>query len=224
MMNNKKYTRLLGCFSLLITLNLYVFCKAQPVIVEGVVPSEASKQALLNKLSSVYGSNQVIDKIKVKPIDTPNGWSESVNKLINTDLKKISQGKLDVQGTSIILSGKLSHQNEISQTSSLFQSLITPPFHLNTVFSANLTEQKVVDDALKNRIIEFESGSSILTLTGTKILDEMVIALNKVQGKNIKIIGHTDNLGDQQQNLKLSIERADAVKKYLVDKIYQHRD
>lgn len=218
MINKKQYSNFGFFLNLLFLLSISPLSTAQPVIVEGIVPNDASKQALLNRLSSIYGKDQVIDKIQVRAISTPNGWDESIHKLITPDLKKITQGKLDIYGTSATLSGKLHHQNDIATTSSLFQSFVTAPYRLSTTFTANSTEQKVVDDALKNRIIEFESGSSILTLTGTKILDEMVIALNKVQGKNIKIIGHTDNLGDAQKNIKLSIERAEAVKKYLVDK------
>ena len=75
-----------------------------------------------------------------------------------------------------------------------------------------------IDDALKNRIIEFESGSAVLAASGTKILDEMAIALNKVGGKQVKIIGHTDSSGDANKNLILSKERAQAVKDYLIGK------
>jgi len=46
----------------------------------------------------------------------------------------------------------------------------------------------------------------------------MAIALNKVKGKNIKIIGHTDSSGDPQKNIILSQARAEAVKQYLIFK------
>lgn len=72
--------------------------------------------------------------------------------------------------------------------------------------------------ALKNRIIEFESGSAVLAFSGAQILDEMVIALNKVGAKKIRIIGHTDSSGNAHQNLQLSQQRAEAVKTYLIKK------
>ena len=58
----------------------------------------------------------------------------------------------------------------------------------------------------------------MLVPVGTQILDEMVIALNKVQGKNVKIIGHTDSQGNPVKNKGLSQQRAEAVKQYLISK------
>lgn len=46
----------------------------------------------------------------------------------------------------------------------------------------------------------------------------MVVALNKVQGKNVKIVGHTDSQGNPQKNQDLSLQRAEAVKQYLTTK------
>ena len=110
------------------------------------------------------------------------------------------------------------NQNDIQPTTANFQNMIQAPYRLNIQLSANQAEQKIIDDALKNRIIEFESGSVILAASGTKILDEMAVALNKVAGKKVKIIGHTDSSGSPAKNLILSQERAAAVKKYLTEK------
>ncbi|MEG0528669.1 MAG: OmpA family protein, partial [Longicatena sp.] len=191
---------------------------AEPIIIEGVVPNEASKQIILNKMYSVYGADQVIDKIKVKAVNAPNGWSDTVSRVITPDLKKISQGQLRVRGTQVELTGKMTDPSQIQPTTSTFQSLVQQPYRLTAQLSVNQVEQKIIDDALKNRIIEFESGSAILTDAGNKILDEMVVALTKVGAKKVKIIGHTDSSGDANKNTVLSQERAMAVQNYLVSK------
>ena len=191
---------------------------AAPIVVEGAVPNEASKQAILLKMQSIYGADQVVDKIQVRPVSAPNGWSDSVSRVITPDLKKISQGQLRVRGTQVELTGKMSDSSQIQPTTSTFQSLVQQPYRLTAQLSVNQAEQKIIDDALKNRIIEFESGSAILTDAGNKILDEMVVALTKVGAKKVKIIGHTDSSGDANKNTVLSQERATAVQNYLVSK------
>ncbi|MBF7689647.1 OmpA family protein [Acinetobacter sp. FNA3] len=189
----------------------------QPIIIDGVVPNEASKKTVLDKLRSVYGNDQVVDQIEVRSVSAPHDWTSAVEKLINTDLKKVKQGQLTVQGTHVELTGKISDQND-KAIRTAFQSVVDPIFDFNSNLSIDMKEQKIVDDALKNRIIEFESGSAILTVTGQRILDEMALALQKLNGKSIKIIGHTDSSGDLKKNTLLSHDRAEAVKKYLISK------
>lgn len=195
-----------------------VIAYAEPIVVEGAVPNETSKQAILNKIYAVYSTNQVVDKIQVRAVSAPNGWSDSVSKVITEDLKKVKQGKLSVRGTQVELAGKMSNQNDIHPTTVNFQNLVQAPYRLNTQLTVNQAEQKIIDEALKNRIIEFESGSAILAESGIQILDEMAVALNKVAGKKVKVIGHTDSSGNPAKNLTLSQERAAAVKNYLIGK------
>lgn len=190
---------------------------AEPIVIEGVVPNESSKQAILLKMQTVYG-DQVIDKIQVRPVAAPQGWSETVTRIITPELKKVRQGQLRVHGTQVELSGKVSQPADIQPTTASFQSLLAAPYRFNAQLSVNQAEQKIIDDALKDRIIEFESGSAVLTAAGTQILDEMAVALHRVGAKKVKIIGHTDSSGDANKNFLLSQERAIAVRNYLVGK------
>ncbi len=202
----------LSCF--LIGFNVH----AQPVIAEGTVPNNSSKQAILAKLYSTYGQENVVDRIQIRQVVAPTDWSNIVSNVINEDLKKVKQGTLTVKGSDIQLTGKVSNSYEIQDTTETFKGLTPANYRLNAQLSVNQTEQKIIDAALKNRIIEFESGSSVLATSGIQILDEMVSALNKVSGKKIRIIGHTDSSGDTNKNLMLSQQRAEAVKAYLIAK------
>lgn len=218
---NKKYEKQIIRFIfniIFLMLNAVVIAYAEPIVVEGAVPNETSKQAILNKMYAIYGAGQVIDKIHVRTVSTPNGWSDSVAKIITSDLNKVKQGKLSIRSTQLELIGKVSNQSDIPQTTANLQNLVQAPYRLNIQLTVNQAEQKILDDTLKNRIIEFESGSVILAESGTKILDEMAVALSKVTGKKVKIIGHTDSSGDAAKNLTLSHERAAAVKNYLIGK------
>lgn len=200
---------LLGCSAL---------ASAAPIVIEGVVPDQASKQALLTKLATVYPAQDIVDKIQVGAVTAPQGWQDAVSQMLTPDLKQIAQGQFSVNGTAVQLRGKVTDPTRIQALTAVYQSLVQPPYRLNAQLSAHQAEQQLLDNTLKNRIVEFESGSAVLTGTGSQILDEMVLALNKLQHKNIKIIGHTDNVGQPQKNIQLSQSRAQAVKAYLVSK------
>jgi len=191
---------------------------AQPILIEGAVPNEKIKAEILAKAYSIYGQQNVVDQIQVRQVTTPSNWINTVTKVINDDLKKVKQGNLTVNGTEIKLTGKLSNPEDIQTTQVRFQSLTPVNFRLNTQLSLNQAEQQIIDAALKNRIIEFESGSTILAASGVQILDEMAVVLKRVRGKKVKILGHTDSSGDADKNIILSQQRADAVKTYLIHK------
>ncbi len=66
--------------------------------------------------------------------------------------------------------------------------------------------------------IFFESSKSLLRPESIPELDRMVFTMNQNPGMRIELGGHTDNLGSDLPNLKLSQERADVVRDYLVSK------
>ena len=66
--------------------------------------------------------------------------------------------------------------------------------------------------------ITFENGKAILTTEAKKILDNVVDVLRDIPDLKIQINGFTDNTGNISVNLKMSLLRAQEVRKYLISK------
>lgn len=66
--------------------------------------------------------------------------------------------------------------------------------------------------------VHFDSGKATLRKESYKELDEIVEYMKAKPNEKIEIAGHTDNIGSDESNLKLSQERAEAIKSYLVSK------
>lgn len=64
----------------------------------------------------------------------------------------------------------------------------------------------------------FPSASFELTDSSKKVIDEIYLILLKNREINVLIEGHTDNVGEFRKNLKLSQNRALAVKNYLIQR------
>lgn len=186
-----------------------------PIVVAGMVSDEASKAALLARLRAIYGLDRVVDQLAVGTVSTPANWSEYVGRLIGPNLKMISRGQLKVDGNTVSLRGDVSNEAQRQQIAGEIAASLNPTYTVNNGLRVAASEQSVLDAALANRIIEFESGKAALTPSGMAILDQMSEALKKLNGIKVEVIGHTDNAGSRAGNLSLSQARAEAVKTYV---------
>ena len=66
--------------------------------------------------------------------------------------------------------------------------------------------------------IFFDSGKSILKTESYPELERLIKVMKENSGMNIQVVGHTDDIGEVDANLKLSIDRAMSVEKYLIEK------
>nr|WP_229445438.1 OmpA family protein [Massilia sp. Leaf139] len=186
-----------------------------PIVVAGTVADEAAKAALLGRLRAVYGHDRVVDQLAVGTVSTPANWNEYVGRLINPNLKLISRGQLKIDGNTVSLRGDVSNEAQRQQIAGDIATSLNPTYTVNNGLRVAASEQSVLDAALANRIIEFESGKAALTPSGMAILDQMSEALKKLNGIKVEVIGHTDNAGSRAGNLSLSQARAEAVKTYV---------
>jgi OOP family OmpA-OmpF porin len=76
-------------------------------------------------------------------------------------------------------------------------------------------ETKVLKDAYDN--LQFETGKAIILDSSKPYLDELANVLKETNW-TLNLIGHTDNVGTDADNLILSKKRAEAVKIYLISK------
>jgi OOP family OmpA-OmpF porin len=192
--------------------------EAAPVVVSGTVADEASKAALLARLREVYGPARVVDQLAVGTVSTPANWNEHLAKLISPNLKLVTRGQLQVDGSTVTLRGDVADEAQRQQVAAAVAASLNPTYTVNNGLRVAVSEQAVLDAALANRIIEFESGKATLTDAGKAILDQMSVALLKVKGKRVELIGHTDNAGSRASNISLSQARAEAVKAYVTGK------
>ncbi len=64
----------------------------------------------------------------------------------------------------------------------------------------------------------FETGKATLQPESYAVLDELVAYLVRKDDEKIELGGHTDNVGSAASNLKLSLDRANTVRAYLLTK------
>jgi outer membrane protein OmpA-like peptidoglycan-associated protein len=66
-------------------------------------------------------------------------------------------------------------------------------------------------------MIQFQYKSAEITPESKKLLEGVADMFQKeMAGKKVVILGHTDNVGGSEYNLKLSEERAESAKEFLI--------
>jgi OOP family OmpA-OmpF porin len=76
--------------------------------------------------------------------------------------------------------------------------------------------QEDVEALLDARTIRFEESSARIDAASRELVDEVAAALRPCLGSIIAITGHTDASGSASDNLRLSRQRADAVREALI--------
>jgi outer membrane protein OmpA-like peptidoglycan-associated protein len=79
-----------------------------------------------------------------------------------------------------------------------------------------------ITDTISIPAVFFETNSARLKQSFHKIMDSIAVTLSAKAISKIDINGHTDNKGKQEDNMLLSLNRAQAVKNYLVNKLPQY--
>ncbi len=191
--------------------------KNVPVVIKGVVATSSDKQQLLEKLKAQYPDKSIRDEIEVRSnISIPTNWQQIATAIVDSDISDIRQGRVDIHGTTISLHGKVNSLEQKQAIQNRIHTRLTDLYQLENQLVVVEGEQRLIDETLGNRIVEFEFGSANLTPLGLGILDDMADALRRIEDKPVLITGHTDNVGNSTSNLALSNERAEAVKQYLI--------
>lgn len=188
------------------------------ILVTGTVADEASKAAVLARLRELYGAERVVDQVAVGAVAVPANWNAHVQKLLTPNLKLITRGQLSIDGSIVSVRGEVANEAQRQQIASEIATSLNPTYTVNNGLRIAAAEQGVLDAALDKRIIEFDSGQASITPAGLAILDEMAAAMQKLKGRKVEVIGHTDNTGLRASNVSLSQARAEAVRNYLASK------
>lgn len=166
-----------------------------------------------------YVKARVLDAVTKKPLQT------------NATILTLKDGKIFTQKTTgkegsflIVLPSGDDYALSVQKEGYLFHSenfslngihQIDQPFELTILLQPitgiNADKQKPV--VLKN--VFFDTGSALLRKESYSELDLLVELLQKNAALKIELRGHTDNVGADNDNLKLSENRAKAVVEYL---------
>lgn len=163
-------------------------------VLSGKVIDKSTNAALQAKL--VYQSLRD-DKVKgVLYSDPKTGGYQII--LPDTGTYYISAEKKNYYGQADTLSFSYHYKASIQQQLNLY------------------LDPLVTGKSFSIRQLQFEQSKAVLLPSSIPALKQLAALLNAHQKMTIRIEGHTDNVGDPDLNMQLSLSRADAVYHYLM--------
>lgn len=212
------------CSVLVLMLGVHAAAVAQvaqadsPVVVQGLVPDDGFRAAVVNRVMALYGRERVVDRLATGGVTASHQWRQDLGRLLPASIKQVSRGQITLEGQVIDIKGEVPSETVRQQVIADLSQAAGGSYSVRHGLKVVVPEQVLIDQALANRTVEFEPGSAVLTPAGMRLLDEMSKTLAQFKGRRFELIGHTDGNGQRASNITLSLSRAEAVKAYLVSK------
>lgn len=74
----------------------------------------------------------------------------------------------------------------------------------------------LIPQTLKVGEVQFDTDTAVLTTAARTVLDGIAQTFKNQENVDVQITGNTDNVGDASYNQKLSLQRAESVRQYLI--------
>jgi OOP family OmpA-OmpF porin len=200
----------------------------------GVVPDEQTKQNILNQLKSAFGEGNISGDISVDSRARAAGWTSGLAAALPNF--KTSGSEVTFDGDSINVGGTMP-ENAKSDAVAKLKSVYGDGMRIGSfeaataVTEANRRTSEALSSlrpgftaeeltrALNMNIINFKSGSSQIPRESMPVLEQSASAIKSAPaGTVLEVGGYTDNRGNPEANRKLSQQRADSVRRFLIDK------
>src|SRR5262245_48329491 len=200
----------------------------------GVVPDEQTKQNVMNQLKSTFGEGNISGNISVDSRARAAGWTSGLAAALPNF--KNSGSEVTFEGNSINVGGTMSENAKgeaVARLKSVYgdgirigafeaATAVTEAYRRTSVALSSLRPGFTADDlvnALNMNIINFRSGSSQIPHESMPVLEQSASAIKSAPaGTVLEIGGYTDNAGNPAANQRISQQRADSVRQFLIGK------
>ncbi len=210
--------------------------KPVPVIVNNTTIVKGDTQVTLDRLSATEKENADLQQKMLRMQEDAKN-ANAINALAaqNANAQNINdknalatqnanaQSALATQNAN--LKQRVDNMEENAKNTDLQKNLSTQNSALQQKLQNMEADIKRLETQKQGRVlvsienIEFKTGSNELTPASTDILDQVSgILINNAYWTKLRVIGHTDNVGSNAMNQRLSESRALAVKDYLAFK------
>ena len=202
---------------------------AEGVEISGTVPSEEIKNLVVDQATRKFGRSAVKENLIIQEgIKIAGLGYDDFKTIALTSLQAVSrleEGVADLNAEGLSLKGGAYYDAAMTRVKESLSGILPEGFGLNAELSVAAPGEAVdghvcqtlLQGALSNNTILFESGKATISTDSFGLLDGLIFTARRCPESRIEIAGHTDSDGDDATNQKLSERRAGAVVAYLTE-------
>ena len=206
--------------------SLLVTMENGKIVLRGTLPNQASKDNVIVRAKGLYGAGGFVDELKIDANAKIEKWVASASTLLPSLGKEMLSGSVKIKDGELVATGEMATQagkdSYLKSLQDTFQPDITVIDKLTVAKEVTAevvkTVQRDLDKELALEIVEFNTGSDVITPKGLATLDKVDTILKSAPNLTLEVGGHTDSVGDPAKNLDLSQKRAASVIKYMKGK------
>jgi len=183
--------------------------------INGYVPDSESYQQLIKASQTLFGEDKIQGDLKVGT-GAPDEWNGLLDSSL-TSLSKLQQGNIAITDKTLYVTGKtpyLAIREEIENQLSNYQQIKTTT-HIVAADEAESICQKKFNELLAASDIEFTASKASINRNSYALLNSLASVAALCPSAHITIEGHTDSLGSDEANTRLSERRAQATVAFL---------
>lgn len=200
---------------------LIIVVRPATVEISGAISSPANQNILRATAARLHADRSPSFKVTVRTA-LPPAWALVTDLTLQT-LAQTKSATATVRPKVISIRGftedRAAWGESVDRIATLLPAGWDLEYQVEEMAAADSMRRQCIDlfrMAIRGRPIEFERSSAELGSAAAPLLDELIQIAVDCPGSQVRIIGHTDNTGDESVNLALSRQRARAVADYLV--------
>lgn len=189
------------------------------LMINGVVPDEESQQALIAILNKEFGGKKISPQLNIAE-GQPERWTELVSTILNNTapLDRLDFNLIDQDLRLSAQTGKTTDKNKLMTSLKPFQDFgYDIKAHVIAEDTTKIRCQNQFDNLLSKSQILFASGKATINKASYELLRQLGQIAQSCPGYFLNIAGHTDSQGGKEENLLLSLKRAQSVAKWLIN-------
>jgi OmpA-OmpF porin, OOP family len=180
-------------------------------------------ERLVRRGRDLFGAAAVIDELDGSG-DGTVAWADTSIAVLGLLRGKESAGRLKLDDRSLQIGGEVPGADTQARLLDEARAMAGTLPVVDRMKVADLTvpadrvagAQQAVDTLVSGQTIEFHRRSFEITDAGAVVLDRLVRILQQEPRLRLRVEGHTDARGDPGFNFRLSRQRANAVRDYLI--------